>query len=205
MRWRTDFTRQMSSRWLEGDSFYRIERYRLCDNPDQRISQDIAEYIEFLIRLSLGFIANLGTLVTMGWLLWKSAGPIKVMLAGIDITIPGYLFWLAIFWGALQTMATHLAGRRLAAATFVQQSVEADFRFALACVRESSEQIALYRGGSNERSRLDRLFEAIRRNWSVIMRNNVYLNAAGSAARYRHAPNCGRRSGRCKFLAPWCA
>ncbi len=181
MRWRTDFTRQMLGRWLDRDSFYRIERDRLCDNPDQRIAQDIAEYIDYVIRLSLGFVANLGTLATMGWLLWKSAGPISFVLAGMNITIPGYLFWLAIFWGALQTVATHLAGRRLAAATVVQQSVEADFRFALTRVRDSSEQIALYRGGGNERGRLDRLFEAIRRNWSVIMRNNVYLNMAGSA------------------------
>ncbi len=181
MRWRTVYTRQMLGRWLEGNAFYRIERDRLCDNPDQRISQDISEYVELMIRLSVGFIANLGTLVTMGWLLWKSAGSISFTLAGSVITVSGYLFWLAIGWGALQTMVTHLAGRRLAAATVVQQSVEADFRFALTRVRDSSEQIALYRGGVNEHRRLDSLFDSIRRNWTVIMRHNVYLNMAGSA------------------------
>ena len=186
IRWRTHFTRQLLGRWLEEDSFYRIERDRLFDNPDQRIAQDINEYVDLMIRLSLGFVANLGTLFTMGWLLWKSAGPIHFGLSSIGLdsivfTIPGYLFWLAIFWGLLQTVATHLAGRRLAAATVVQQSVEADFRFALTRVRDSSEQIALYRGGKNELARLDRLFDSIRHNWSVIMRHNVYLNMAGSA------------------------
>ena len=81
------------------------------------------------------------------------------------LTVPGYLFWVAIFWGVLQTLATHLAGHRLAGATVVQQSAEADFRFALAKVRDASEQIALYRGNANEQGRLEGLFGEIRRNW----------------------------------------
>ena len=71
---------------------------------------------------------------------------------------------MAIFWGVVQTLVTHLAGHRLAGLTVEQQSAEADFRFALAKVRESSEQIALYKGQSVEQTRLHRLFGEIRRN-----------------------------------------
>ncbi len=177
IRWRRHMTDAMVRRWLDGHTFYRIERDNLCDNPDQRISQDIAEYVKLMISLTLGFIVNLGTLITMGWVLWQSAGPMTFDMGSSTLTIPGYLFWLAIFWGGLQTIATHLAGRRLAGYTVEQQSAEADFRFSLAKARESSEQIALYRGQSAEFRRLDWLFDQIRRNWSYLMLHNMFLNA----------------------------
>lgn len=180
IRWRRSLTEAKTGHWLDGNAFYRIERDNLCDNPDQRLSQDIAEYVQTMIRLGLGFIANLGTLATMGWILWQSAGPMTHMVGGRALTIPGYLFWLAVFWGIVQTLVTHLAGHRLAALTVEQQSVEADFRFALAKVREAAEQIAFYRGNAVEKDRLRTLFDAIRHNWAQLMRHNVYLNATSS-------------------------
>jgi putative ATP-binding cassette transporter len=176
IRWRKNLTDSMMRRWLDGHTFYRMERDSLCDNPDQRIAQDIAEYVKLMISLALGFLANLGTLLTMGWVLWLSAGPMTLHIGGSDLTIPGYMFWLAIFWGVLQTIMTHLSGHRLAGLTVEQQSAEADFRFSLAKVRESSEQIALYRGQAVEQRRLNGLFAAIQRNWSLLMRHNIYLN-----------------------------
>lgn len=176
IRWRQNLTESMMRRWLDGHTFYRMERDSLCDNPDQRLAQDISEYVKLMISLTLGFIANLGTLGSMGWILWKSAGPMTFNLGASAVTIPGYLFWLAIFWGVVQTLVTHLAGHRLAGLTVQQQSAEADFRFALAKVRESSEQIALYRGQTVEQARLQRLFGEIRRNWALLMRHNIYLN-----------------------------
>lgn len=176
IRWRRNLTDSMMQRWLSDDTFYRMERDGLCDNPDQRLSQDISEYVKLMISLGLGFIANLGTLGSMGWILWQSAGPMSFNVGGTVLTIPGYLFWLAIFWGVLQTLATHVAGHRLAGLTVAQQTCEADFRFELSKVREAAEQIALYRGQGVEQNRLQALFVEIRRNWSLLMRHNVYLN-----------------------------
>jgi hypothetical protein len=51
-----------------GCPFYRIERDGACDNPDQRLSQDIGEYVRLMLSLSQGFVINLGTLGTMGWI-----------------------------------------------------------------------------------------------------------------------------------------
>jgi putative ATP-binding cassette transporter len=150
IRRRRHLTETMVGRWLNGHTFYRIERDSLCDNPDQRLTEDIAEYVRLMLCLSKGFIVNLGSLGTMGWVLWKSAGPMSFDVGGATLTIPGYLFWLALSGGVLQTLVTHLAGHRLAGLTVAQQSFEADFRFALAKVREASEQIALYRGQAVE-------------------------------------------------------
>lgn len=178
IRWRRHLTESLVGRWLDGHTFYRMERDNLCDNPDQRLTEDIAEYVRLMLSLCKGFIVNLGSLGTMGWVLWQSAGPMSFDLGGATLTIPGYLFWLAVFWGVLQTLVTHLAGHRLAGLTVAQQSFEADYRFALAKVREASEQIALYRGQAVEQGRLQRLFGEIVHNWRQIMRQNIYLNVA---------------------------
>lgn len=178
IRWRRHLTQTLVGRWLDGDTFYRIERDSLCDNPDQRLTEDIAEYVRLMLSLTKGFIVNLGSLGTMGWVLWQSAGPMSFDIGGTTLTIPGYLFWLAVFWGVLQTLVTHLAGHRLAGLTVAQQSFEADYRFALAKVREASEQIALYRGQAVEQRRLQGLFSEIVSNWQQIMRQNIYLGLA---------------------------
>lgn len=178
IRWRWSLTDNMMGRWLKERTFYRIERDSLVDNPDQRLTEDINSYVRLMIQLSLGFIANLGMLGTMGWILWKSAGPMSFDIGGSTLTIPGFMFWLAVAWGVLQTIVTHLAGHKLSGVTVVQHQVEADFRFALAKVRDASEQIALYRGERVEHSRLERLFGEIRRNWAELMRLHIFLNTA---------------------------
>jgi putative ATP-binding cassette transporter len=178
IKWRGSLTESMMGSWLGKRTFYRIERDSLLDNPDQRLTEDMRSYIQLMIQLSLGFVANLGMLGTMGWILWQSAGPMSFSIGGSTITIPGYMFWLAIFWGVLQTLVTHLAGHRLSGVTVEQHKVEADFRFALAKVRDASEQIALYRGEAVEQHRLTGLFAEIRRNWSELMRLHIFLNTA---------------------------
>jgi putative ATP-binding cassette transporter len=178
IRWRWSLTENMMGRWLKERTFYRIERDSLVDNPDQRLTEDINSYVHLMIQLSLGFIANLGMLGTMGWILWKSAGPMSFDIGGSTLTIPGFMFWLAIAWGVLQTIVTHLAGHKLSGVTVVQHKVEADFRFALAKVRDASEQIALYRGEPVEHTRLEKLFGEIRRNWAELMRLHIFLNTA---------------------------
>ena len=178
IKWRGSLTESMMGSWLSKRTFYRIERDSLLDNPDQRLSEDMRSYIQLMIQLSLGFVANLGMLGTMGWILWQSAGPMSFSIGSSTLTIPGYMFWLAIFWGVLQTLVTHLAGHRLSGVTVEQHKVEADFRFALAKVRDASEQIALYRGEAVEQHRLNGLFAEIRRNWSELMRLHIFLNTA---------------------------
>jgi putative ATP-binding cassette transporter len=175
IRWRNDLTETTMARWLQGHTFYRMERDHTCDNPDQRLSQDITEYVRLMILLVLGFIGNLGTLGSMGWVLWQSAGAVSFDVVGSTLTIPGFMFWLAVTWGVVRTVGTHLAGHRLAGITVEQQSVEADFRVAMTRVRDAAEQVALYQGGSIEQQRLMQLFAAVKRNWALLMRHNVYL------------------------------
>ena len=113
------------------------------------MSQDIGEYVRLMLSLSQNFVINLGTLGTMGWILWQSrAGELHDQRFAADH--PRLSVLAGDLLGCLRTAATHLAGHRLARLTVEQQTFEADFRFSLSQVREASEQIALYRGQAVE-------------------------------------------------------
>lgn len=168
IRWRRELTHDLVGRWLSNNAFYRIERTQAVDNTDQRISDDAKLFVESTLELGLSFISTVGTLVLMGAILWMAASPLKIG----PVTIPGYLFFVAILYGLFQVFMVHFVGRRMTPLTVEQQRREADFRFALAQQREGAEQIAFYRGAAVETSRLHRLFEAIAGNWAQLMTAN---------------------------------
>ena len=58
--------------WLGDSAFYRIERDRLADNPDQRISDDLQSFATTTLSLSLDLLSTLVTLVTFITILWSS-------------------------------------------------------------------------------------------------------------------------------------
>lgn len=167
IRWRRALVKSLLDRWLSNNRFYSIEQNQSVDNVDQRISDDSKLFVENTLELGLSFIGTLATLVFMGIILWRVATPITFG----SVTIPGYLFFIAIFFGLFQVFAVHWAGRRLAPLTIEQQSVEADFRFMLAQQREAAEQIALYNGAAVEERRLMSLFDNIGLNWAHLMKH----------------------------------
>ncbi len=172
-RWRKGLTEHLIQRWLNNDNtFYRLERRQAIDNPDQRIAEDARLFAQHTIELTMSFLQNTTQLVFYGWLLWTTAG--SITLGGV--TIVGYMFWVAIVWGLLNTLLAHWGGHRLADLTIEQQQVEADFRFTLAQQREAAEQIAMYRGAPVERQRLTQRFAQIGRNWARYVANIARLN-----------------------------
>src|SRR5262249_45837404 len=77
--------------------------------------------------------------------------------------------WVALLYAGAGSYLTHRVGRPLIGLSFQQQRREADFRFALARLRENAEGVALYRGEATERTGLLGLVEGIRVNWWALM------------------------------------
>ncbi len=73
------------------------------------------------------------------------------------------------------TWLTHLIGKPLVRLDFRQERFEADFRFALVRVREYSEQVALLRGETAERTILGGRFSAIVANFYDIVGRTLKL------------------------------
>jgi vitamin B12/bleomycin/antimicrobial peptide transport system ATP-binding/permease protein len=170
MRWRTWLTGRLIGAWLDNQAYYRIElQDRGTDNPDQRIAEDLRLFTSTTLSLSLGLLSSLVTLFSFIVILWTISGPISFALGGANITIPGYMLWVALIYSLVGSVLTHLVGRRLISLSFQQQRLEADFRFGLVRMRENAEGVALYHGEAVERERLTTLFERVRANWWGLM------------------------------------
>jgi putative ATP-binding cassette transporter len=177
IRWRKWMTRRYLGNWVENANHYRMQLLDdRPDNPDQRIAEDIKQFIQLALTIGVGLINAVVTLVSFIVVLWGLSEQAPLHLFGVDWPIPGYLVWAALFYAALGTIVTHLIGRPLIRLKFDQQRFEADFRFNLVRVRENSEQIALMGGEAAERQRLMDRFGRVVDNWWLIMTRTKNLN-----------------------------
>jgi putative ATP-binding cassette transporter len=178
IRWRRWMTGRFLDEWLADRAYYRIAMTQDhvqsgTDNPDQRIAEDIRDFVDNTLTLGISFIANIATLLSFIGILWGLSG--ETVFFGISI--PGYMVWIALAYAVLGTVLTHLVGRPLSALRFRQQRVEADFRFALVRFRENMEAVALYRGEDEEKAGFLYRFTALTGNWWAIMQRIKRLTA----------------------------
>ena len=172
-RWRAWLTRRYLSAWLNERAYYQMELQPADaskpDNPDQRISEDLRYFTQGTLSLGLGLLSSVVTLVSFIVILWSVSGPLAFAVGGREVSIPGYMVWVAIAYAAAGSVLTHLIGRPLIKLNVRQEHTEADFRFNLVRVRENAEGVALSRGEAAEESGLLRRFDAIRDNWWALM------------------------------------
>jgi vitamin B12/bleomycin/antimicrobial peptide transport system ATP-binding/permease protein len=184
IRWRRWLTDHFIARWLEGHSHYRISLAGVeADNPDQRIQEDVARFINGgsdgattaygLYSYSILLISTLSSLVSFSIVLWGLSD--NFTIPGTDIVVPGFLFWVGLIYAAAGTLITHVIGRPLIRLFFERQHMEADFRFALARLREYTEQVALLNGESVEQASLGRRFGAVVANFIALIHRRLKL------------------------------
>ena len=170
IRWRQWLTRHYLGEWLQGATHYRMQlKGDAADNPDQRITEDVKNFVEQTLTIGLGLLSSIVTLFSFVIILWGLSNAAPLHLFGTDYMIPGYLCWGALIYAIFGTALTHWIGAPLVNLNFEQQRYEADFRFNLVRVRENSEQIALLKGEGAERSRLLDRFGFVIGNWYAIM------------------------------------
>ncbi|MBE6091907.1 MAG: ABC transporter ATP-binding protein/permease [Selenomonas ruminantium] len=177
IKWRTWLTDKYLSRWLKGQVYYRLQVQNSdTDNPDQRISEDINQFVNLSLQLLIGFLKQLTTLVAFGVVLWNLSGAFTLNLGGQDIVIYGYMFWFSFVYSGLGTVCAHLVGRKLIGLNFEQQRFEADFRFNMMRVRENSESIAFYGGENAENKGFHERFAKVISNFWQLMKQTKILN-----------------------------
>ena len=186
IRWRNWMTGNFLRRWLADRAYYRISIASeaegiATDNPDQRVSDDLAAFCgagantrpgQDTLSFALGFVTNVVSLLSYVVLLWF----LSRNVAFFGRHIPGALVWVALFFSVGSTVLTYAVGRQLIPLRFFQQRYEADFRFGLVRARENTEGIALNGGEAEEESGLLERFGAIRRNFIGLLRRVLILN-----------------------------
>ena len=187
IRWRGWMTTRFLDEWLADRAYYRIslttDRAAIgTDNPDQRIAEDLRDFVSNTLSLGLDLLSNVVSLFSYLGILWGLSGALTVF----GISVPGYMVWVALIYSFVGTWLTHLVGRALVPLRFRQQRVEADFRYALVRLRENMEGVALYNGEPEEKANLRR---ALRQRDQQLVGDHAAHQAAQLAGR-RLQPGC---------------
>ena len=172
IEWRKWLNERYLQNWLGERAYYKLQLLdRGTDNPDQRIADDLRLFVELTLRLGLGLLSAVVTLVSFVAILWTLSGALE--LAGFSI--PGYMVWAALLYAIVGTWLTHKIGKPLIGLEFERQRYEADYRFALVRLRENAEGVALYRGEKEELGNFRTRFAGVIANWWNVMRKQKHL------------------------------
>jgi vitamin B12/bleomycin/antimicrobial peptide transport system ATP-binding/permease protein len=147
LRWRRWLTRRYINTWLSNRAYYQLQLTNGVDNPDKRIAEDINQFMNYVLTLSLGLLTSLVTLGSFLVILWGLSGQADITLGKLGtVHIPGYLVWVALLYAGVGTWLTVKVGRPLVGLNLAGQRLEGDFRFGLARLRENAESVASYGG-----------------------------------------------------------
>ena len=163
---RAYLTNFYTKRWLYSHAY--LNETDEYDNPDERISNDIKQFVMVLKALFLGFVGSILTFSLFSWVLWHLSGSFSVVMYGFTFSIHGYLFWLAIFLAVVNIYLVIKVGKPLRQLVYDKQKYEAEFRYGLAKVRSNKHSIC---DGSLENNILSKQFE----KFSLIVGNFYQL------------------------------
>lgn len=161
IRWRRHLTEHYVERWIGPRAFGQDQLHGNLDNPDQRIAEDIRDFVASALGLSLSFLAAVATLVSFGGVLWTLSSDWKIPLDGTHVQIPGLLLWVALGAAVVSITVTHVMGRRLVPINFDRFRYEADFRYGLVRFRDHVKEVALSQGEAVEREGASKRFRSV--------------------------------------------
>lgn len=178
LRWRKWMTKNYLAKWTGRQMYYRLEMFSqgTADNPDQRISEDINLFTARTLSFMSGLLRSATTIVCFIFVLWNLSEVLSFSAAGQEFHIYGYLVWTALAYSVLGTWITHKVGHRLVSLNYLQQKLEADFRFSMVRLRETAESVAFYNGAAKEEAFLSNRFMTLLRNTLFIIKKQKQLS-----------------------------
>jgi len=170
MNWRRWLTAQFVNRWMADGRHYKMRVLgHDVDNTHLRIANDILIFMQKTHDIGYNLLGSFIALVSFSYILWGLSAVAPLVVFGVNLSFPGYLFWIAFVYAGTATLIAHLIGKPLIALNFNQQRFESDYRFAITRAWDHSEPIALMRGEKIEREALGTRFSNLVRNWTRLI------------------------------------
>lgn len=135
LNWELWLTNHFLEKYLSNRAFYSINAAKGMDNPDQRISGDVAAFTSTSIAFISIFFFSIVTFISYAGVLWS---------------ISTNLLLAVLAYAAFGTIVSLFLGKPLINLNFMQLQREADFRYGLVQIRDNVESIAFYRGEERE-------------------------------------------------------
>ncbi len=183
--WRVWLTGHLTDDWLADKAYYRdLFIDDTIDNPDQRIQQDVDSFTAGVDgtpnvpqhgtqnTLLFGAVHAVASVISFAAILWKLSG-------GLDIfgfELPRAMFWIVVAYVFVATVVAFWLGRPLIGLSFMNEKLNAAFRYALVRLRDAAEAVGFYRGERIERAQLWHRFMPIIDNYRRFVRRTIVLN-----------------------------
>ncbi len=177
IKWRKWLTNYYLEKWLSNKVYYKdILSKSSLENPDQRIAEDIKDFTNIMLNLSIRLFKTVISLASFIFILWGLSGILIFNIFSYNLHIYGYMVWVALIYGFVVTYITFRIGKPLIRLNYENQKYEANFRYNLVRVKEYSEHIASYKGENLEKKILSQDFESIYNNFIKIIKKTIQIN-----------------------------
>lgn len=169
IRWREDLNERVLGQWLRNKNYYRLFFLKHhVDNPDQRIQQDVSNFVSISLSLTLGLITSMVSVVAFTVILWNLSGSLNLL----GIEIPRGIVFILFVYILIATVFAFKIGRPLIRLNFLDERLNANYRYSLIRVREYAESVAFYGGEKVEGFKLTQRFKGVIENvWNIVHRS----------------------------------
>ncbi len=177
VRWRAWIVEQLLARWLGHRRFYHLNvTGKEPPNPEYRISDDTRWATEPLVDLGIGLLSAVAGAAAFISILWTVGGALTLELgSGGAFTIPAYMVWVALAYGAIASGLMMWVGAPLVGYVGRKNEAEGHFRFGMMRVRDNAESVALMNGGRYEQAILGRSYDSVVARWMAIVWRHGHL------------------------------
>jgi putative ATP-binding cassette transporter len=168
-RWREWLTHHLLDRWLINGRYYQLHLvHGDHKNPEYRIADDIRLATDSPVDFAAGVTTAVLSAATFIAVLWTIGGSLSFSLAGIEITIPGFLVVAAVAYAVLASGSMVFIGHRFVTVSENKNQSEAEFRYVLTRLSDNGESIAVLGGEDEERDAVDKSLTTVLRRWRDI-------------------------------------
>lgn len=168
IHWRIWLNEKMLNSWTEKQAYYKVQCLAQgVDNPDQRIQHDISAYVSNSLDLATGLISSVVSIFAFTLILWNLSGPMLIL----GVEVPHAMVFFVFIYVLISSIFAFKIGRPLIQLNFINERLNANYRYSLIRLKEYAESIAFYRGEKMENQLLFRQFSQVIDNiWQIIYR-----------------------------------
>lgn len=165
--WRKWLTMHLVDQYLAKRTYYDIAVAEDLDNPDQRIQENVAPFVNVIVTMPRQVLLNV----------------VNIMVgSGVLASINGHMLVAVLCFGIFQAVAMYFIYVPTIRRNFAVMIAEADLRYGILHVRDNAEAIAFYSGEAAERVHiLARLNIAVRKQLSLLYYNSALVNGGFNA------------------------
>lgn len=166
--WREWLSNHLYDYWLTNDRHIKLE-FAVADHraPEFRIADDARIATDFPIDLALGLFSSVLSLVVFIGVLWSVGDSLSIDIAGMVVTIPGYLVIAVILYSIVLSLAMWMIARHLTQVLEDNKQTEADLRSIGTHLRERGEGAVPPDGKADGREAVGRALKAVIEIWRV--------------------------------------